>query len=272
MLGEKIKMLRMENNLTQKELADRLYVMAQAVSRWEKDEVEPSLTTLSEIAKVFNVTVASLLGEETAKVEKVEKKPVKEVNVYRPVLAVCRQCNKPIYNGNDIVRIPDYDNGEKIYCKACDLKNKKREKDQAISNGIACRKRSFIWGGIITAIVALIVYAVTSSSQELPVVLGATLGSLLLFPFISCLFLGNNFVIDVFAWLASWTVNFPGLIFSLDLDGIVWFITVKLTFWLISMAISLTGWVLGIALGTALSVIVYPFALAKNIRHPEESW
>jgi transcriptional regulator with XRE-family HTH domain len=37
MLGERIKALRIKNNMTQKNLADKLFVTAQAVSRWEKD-------------------------------------------------------------------------------------------------------------------------------------------------------------------------------------------------------------------------------------------
>ena len=50
MIGEKIKSLRLENSLTQKELAEKLYVTAQAVSRWENNEVEPSISTIAEIA------------------------------------------------------------------------------------------------------------------------------------------------------------------------------------------------------------------------------
>ena len=54
MLGEKIKRIRNEKGMTQKELADKLFVTAQAVSRWENNEVEPSISTLIEIAKIFN--------------------------------------------------------------------------------------------------------------------------------------------------------------------------------------------------------------------------
>ena len=42
MLGDKIRELRTQNNITQKELSEKLFVTAQAVSRWEKNEVEPS--------------------------------------------------------------------------------------------------------------------------------------------------------------------------------------------------------------------------------------
>ena len=61
MIGEKIKELRLKNKMTQKDLAEQLYVTAQAVSRWENGEVEPSLNTITQIAKIFNVPTDELL-------------------------------------------------------------------------------------------------------------------------------------------------------------------------------------------------------------------
>ena len=70
--------------------------------------------------------------------------------------------------------------------------------------------------------------------------------------------------------IASWGfVKFPGLIFSLDLDGIIWLITVKLAFWIIGFIIGAVFLFGGVALGLVLSVIVYPFALQKNFESPE---
>lgn len=64
MLGDRIKKFRLEKGLTQKDLADKLYVTAQAVSRWENNEVEPSVKTITEIAILFDVSVSKLIGEE----------------------------------------------------------------------------------------------------------------------------------------------------------------------------------------------------------------
>ena len=55
MIGQNIRRLRTEKQMTQKALADKLFVTAQAVSRWENGEVEPSLSTVTEIARIFNV-------------------------------------------------------------------------------------------------------------------------------------------------------------------------------------------------------------------------
>lgn len=61
-LGENIREYRTKFNLTQKELSDKLCVTYQAVSRWEKDEVEPSIMTLKEMCKIFSCTMDELLG------------------------------------------------------------------------------------------------------------------------------------------------------------------------------------------------------------------
>ena len=65
MIGATIKKLRVQQGMTQKNLADKLFVSAQAVSRWENNEVEPSIGTITEMAKIFGVTADEILGIET---------------------------------------------------------------------------------------------------------------------------------------------------------------------------------------------------------------
>lgn len=55
--SEKIKQLRKEYNLTQSELANKLFVTRQAVSLWEQGKVEPSKDTLILIKEIFNISV-----------------------------------------------------------------------------------------------------------------------------------------------------------------------------------------------------------------------
>ena len=270
MLGETIKTLRIKNSLTQKELAEKLYVTAQAVSRWENNEVEPSIATLTEIAKIFNISISELLGEEQVlPKEKAEKEIVYKEQ--KPVLAVCHHCNKPIYDGKEIVRKNSYDGtGSEVLCRTCDLKIKKQKHDFAVQEGIRRRKTSFLWGGVFTGLIMFLGLIITLRLQ-LPaeVVIGATLGGALFFPFIACLYLNNNFVFEVLATVSSWSIRLPGLIFELSLDGIVWFLTVKLLFFILSSAISIFCFLLAIALGVLVALFVYPFALLKNIKHPE---
>ena len=58
--------LRKKNGLTQNELAEKLNYSDNAVSRWERGEVTPSIETLDQMSKVFNVPLSSLI-EDNAK-------------------------------------------------------------------------------------------------------------------------------------------------------------------------------------------------------------
>lgn len=53
--GEIIKDIRKKNNLTQKELADKLYVTYQAVSKWENNKSIPDISILQNISEMFNI-------------------------------------------------------------------------------------------------------------------------------------------------------------------------------------------------------------------------
>lgn len=66
-IGQKIKKLRQENNLTQEELAEQLNVSFQAVSRWENSITFPDITMLPIIATMFDVTIDYLLDMDSYK-------------------------------------------------------------------------------------------------------------------------------------------------------------------------------------------------------------
>lgn len=68
-LGENIKKLRREKELTQETLAEFLGVTFQRVSNWERGESYPDITMLPEIAGFFKVSVDELLGVNKAKNE-----------------------------------------------------------------------------------------------------------------------------------------------------------------------------------------------------------
>lgn len=63
-LSEKLQELRKQKGLTQKELADALYVSRTAVSKWESGRGYPSIDSLKRIAKLYSITVDELLSGE----------------------------------------------------------------------------------------------------------------------------------------------------------------------------------------------------------------
>ena len=61
-LGRRIAKARQDVGLTQRNLADKVGVTAQAVSKWERGNTCPDISILDEIAEALNVSVSDLLG------------------------------------------------------------------------------------------------------------------------------------------------------------------------------------------------------------------
>ena len=93
-----LKKLREDNNLTQDQMAERLLVTRQAVSRWELGETQPGVDTLKIISKEFNVSINTLLGS--------------------PRQLICQCCGMPLSEDSMISKEPDGSFNEE-YCTWC---------------------------------------------------------------------------------------------------------------------------------------------------------
>ena len=60
-VGKKIQELRIQSNLSQDELADKLFITRQGLSRYEHGQSVPSIDSLITLSKVFNVSIDELL-------------------------------------------------------------------------------------------------------------------------------------------------------------------------------------------------------------------
>lgn len=60
-VGNKISQLRLANSLTQDQLADKLFVTRQALSRWERGQAVPPVEMVVELSRIFNVSFDDLL-------------------------------------------------------------------------------------------------------------------------------------------------------------------------------------------------------------------
>ncbi len=65
-LGQRISTLRHKKKLTQDELAEKLGISPQAVSKWENDQTCPDISLLPLLAKILGVSVDELLSGKTA--------------------------------------------------------------------------------------------------------------------------------------------------------------------------------------------------------------
>ena len=89
--------LRTQANLSQDELAERVYVSRQAVSRWENGDTTPNTETLKLLSKLFDVSINTLLGD--------------------PNPLICKCCGKPMEQASISTEVNGTPNEK--YCKWC---------------------------------------------------------------------------------------------------------------------------------------------------------
>ncbi len=72
MFQERLKNLRLEKNLTQKQVAQRLNISQQAYGQWETGKLNPKKETIQMFANFFNVSIDYLLGNTDNKDEEMQ--------------------------------------------------------------------------------------------------------------------------------------------------------------------------------------------------------
>ena len=78
--GQRLARLRKEKELTQADLATRLNVTAQAVSKWENDQATPDIDILIQLSEIFEISLDELLGRDKPKVSYQEKPSKKDID------------------------------------------------------------------------------------------------------------------------------------------------------------------------------------------------
>lgn len=256
--GEKIAALRKANGMTQAELGAKLNVTFQAVSKWERDESLPDFDTMSKIARLFGVPITYFEedGEEEYESEEEESEAGEENG---KMLGVCKRCGRMICEGEEVQTSPY------ILCKACyeniaaenkakevraaaakreqeelerrKAENAEREKAFRKAQNAKSANRGLIWAAVIMA--PIIIFSIVGIIRD-----PTDLGNFFL-GFAVIVICGYTFIAQLF-WdgiVRSITltggklVGMPGVIFSLDLDGIIFLIVVKILFAIIKMII-----------------------------------
>ena len=93
-LTDKIIHLRKTNGMSQEDLAEKLNVSRQAISRWEQGTAMPDVTNILLISKLFHVTTDYLLNDdyesdaEVPKVQKIKNENLGQIMVYLVTLEV----------------------------------------------------------------------------------------------------------------------------------------------------------------------------------------
>ncbi len=254
--GKIIARLRKENNMTQAEMGARLNVTFQAVSKWENDQSQPDFATMNEIAKLFHVPLTVFLEEDesadeaAAAAPSAEEGPKKEEET---AIGYCSVCGNAVYESTLGQQHPE------LLCRECvasfrrnqaearrraeeEAKRRQMEAERKAKQAQARaeflreearrkRNKGLIWGGVIGGILLLIflISVISSSQGQLwEGILGSVLIAVFGFAFTAQMIWGG-FVRSTFSYGGA-IIGTPGVIFTLDLDGILFLIGVKLLF------------------------------------------
>lgn len=81
-VGSKIKKYREQINLTQDDLALKVFVSRQTISNWENNKCYPDIKSLSLLANIFNISIDDLIKEDIVKLKKiVDEESIKKFNL-----------------------------------------------------------------------------------------------------------------------------------------------------------------------------------------------
>ena len=76
--GTRLARLRKEKGLSQVDIADKVGVTAQAVSKWENDQTSPDIDVLLNLSEIFEISMDELLGKTEKKTVEMKEKPSKK--------------------------------------------------------------------------------------------------------------------------------------------------------------------------------------------------
>lgn len=297
-IGQSIKEKRTKCGLTQNDLADQLNVSFQTISKWENDINEPDLGTVKQLAKIFNCSIDDLLaGDEESEAEQIveEQKPEDVVSTTPKAVATCADCKKELFEDDMRYSIQRKTNSglvENLYlCENCKQKhaalNKEKEnpstpvkasrikpgKKNAFDKKFDRPDKTLIIWSIVASVAALAIALTICILNYESVGIGWTIGIPLIaayciFADVYCIF-SASWVSEVFMAVASWSVRFPGIIFSFDLDGLMFLIVMKILFFILGVLIGIAAFLLALALSTVFSIFTLIPLIIYNANHYE---
>ena len=280
-LGQKLAGYRRLSGMTQQQLGEYLNISPQAISKWEKDLSEPALATLRALSELYKVSVDEILDLKSGfsdmsvlNEEATESEPASITTI-----GFCKDCGITVTEENLGAKQPV------VLCKSClekreadkkaeaEARRRKLQEEAAIEAGKERARRSEIkrqlaWSlsvaSIVAGILAIILIAGLIDNFEMSTFIVAIVLTYMVFSFVACLFYDcvvQELVVDWF----SKSLHLPGLIFTFDLDGIIWLIGMKLLFWVLGLLFGIITGLIGILLGLICAPFVFPFVM-RSVR------
>lgn len=277
-LGEKICRLRKSKGMTQAELGEKLGVTYQAVSKWERNESLPDFDMMSKLAKLCGVSITYF--EADGELAAATQTSASESKPADDILGFCTECGKVVRLGEES------ENSVKLVCKSCE-EHQRKEREQrradALKQAAETKRRAreqkaredylaaapfkrrtviaSIVAGIIAAVVLIlgIVGMVNNPTNLGMTILGAVLVTVALFTWVFQLFWDG--------WVRSVTLagaislRLPGIIFTMDLDGLIFLVVMKVLLWLLSALVAIAGFLIT----SVVAMIISPFTFIPHL-------
>ena len=303
-LGKKLAGYRKQLGITQQQLGERLNLSPQAVSKWENDLAEPDLHTLKALSNIYGVSIDEILDvnhdtspaksstlNTDAVTESVKSAINEQLRSEPKTLGFCKECGititeenlgkrDPVFKCKKCVTIEHEINEREAKARIYAEKTRALAEKERIKQSAAAlearknvnryeikqkRKKSFIIAGLISA--ALFALMIPSLYEDfcfsnLCIAIILTYSA---FSFVSLLFYDTP-VTNVISYMCTASINWPGLIFTFDLDGLLWLIGMKILFAILGFLFGLLCSILGLVLGLIISPFVFPFIMVKMHR------
>ena len=88
-LGKQIKKHRQEVQLSQEELAERVYVSRQTISNWENDKSYPDVNSLVLLSETFQISLDNLIkGDIEVMKDVIQKEEIEKMNRYGKIYTI----------------------------------------------------------------------------------------------------------------------------------------------------------------------------------------
>lgn len=260
--GAVIQKLRKEKGYTQGDLGKLLNVSAQAVSKWEKNLSQPDLDTIQSLTNVFNISV-----NEFMKLSNEDELPSQIL----PKDLLTEESTKNVIK--DEIAVSDVCQEDNISINSNNMEQKTTEKEQlstlsqndnAILEATGKTNGWLLFGfiaGIILGISCMVYLILIKYNVAISILSGYALFALIASIGHDCY--GD----DVLFWGWHKSIDIPGVIFSWDVDGILFLITYKIIIApLLTLFLFLFFGLLGTVASLLVSAVTYPFFIPRMIR------
>lgn len=272
--GQKIIQLRKNAQVTQSQLGDYLNVSAQAVSKWERDCAEPDLGTVKKICEFFKISVGEFFEDEPQSALGEEKvADVLQSEFAEKTIGYCVDCGIVVAQKDLGCQLP------RVVCDRCQEKRKaiyeeqKQEEIASVESELkgfeSKKKKSIIWGSIFAAFVlaaflAGIILSGTKDAGKIALWTGVAVAVMYgAYALVGELYFGGGIVLDILEFFIASPIKLPGIIFGLDMDGLIFFVVVKVLFAILGFLFGLAMFVAGVLVGMIVSTIAFPISMSK---------